>query len=270
MNAKELLDAGDLKGTVQELNESLRTRPTDRQHRVFLFEALCFLGDYDRAQRQLDVLSTQLATPADDLAIQVYRHLLAAERRRQQVFAGAALPKFLVTPPRSVEQYAVLLAKLARAEECRDEYADAEEATPAAAGRVEDRSFAHIRDADDRVAAVLEVFHGSEYLWIPFEQIRTISIAAPRRLRDLLWLPAVVGIEGQPSGDVFIPALYVNSHLDPNDQVKLGRLTEWKAIDDQIVTGVGQRVLVTDEEEHGLLSVRSITIEAPAPATPPA
>jgi type VI secretion system protein ImpE len=82
----------------------------------------------------------------------------------------------------------------------------------------------------------------------------------PKRLRELLWLPAVIELENQPRGEVFVPALYVNSHLHPNDSVKLGRMTEWNAVQEQIVTGSGQRVLLADDDEHALLSIRQLRI----------
>jgi type VI secretion system protein ImpE len=263
MNAKTRFDAGDLPGAIQELNQTLRSRPTDTQARVFLFEILCFAGDYDRAGRQLDVLRTQASDPGAQLALEAYRDLLAAERMREQVFDGTSLPKFLTTPPPSVEQYAVLLAKLAKGHaDVAERFAEAEEAMPVRAGDIDGAAFSAIRDADDRLAPVLEAFHGADYLWLPFEQITSLELRAPTKLRDLLWTSAVVELEGHPSGDVFIPALYVRSHRHPDNQVKLGRMTEWEAIGEQIVTGAGQRVLMIDGEERALLTIRNLRFTA--------
>jgi type VI secretion system protein ImpE len=273
MNAKELLDAGRLSDAVAELNNALRARPTDSQLRVSLFEVLCFAGDYERAARQLDVLVTQTSEAAADLALHGYRSLLAGEKLRQQVFAGTALPKFVLTPPPSVEQYVVLLSKAKQGTTGLPEaYAEAEETTPEVGGRLGGKDggrlggkdFVHFRDADDRVAPVLEAFHGSDYLWLPFEQMRRLEIAPPKRLRELMWLPATVEMHGQPPGEVLIPALYANSHAHPNDHVKLGRLTEWDTIAEQIVIGVGQRVFLADGDEHPVLDLRSVEFAAPA------
>ena len=74
MTAEELLKAGHLSAAVEQLNQEVRSRPTDIQRRTFLFELLCFAGDYQRAERQLDVLGHQSATA--EIGVQVYRHIL--------------------------------------------------------------------------------------------------------------------------------------------------------------------------------------------------
>jgi len=51
MTAEEFLKAGHLSAAVEQLNHEVRSRPTDSQRRTFLFELLCFAGDYQRAER---------------------------------------------------------------------------------------------------------------------------------------------------------------------------------------------------------------------------
>src|SRR4029077_12504177 len=108
-----------------------------------------------------------------ELALQVYRSLLSAEDLRRAVFHGDALPKF-ITPPRAhIERYLLLLKKMRSMspEEMGAMLGQAEEESPSMAGERNGRPFSSFRDADDRVAGVLEVFHGGEYLWVPFDQI---------------------------------------------------------------------------------------------------
>lgn len=57
MQAKELLDAGRLTAAIEQLGQEVKARPADTQRRTFLFELLCFAGEYDRAKRQLDGLA---------------------------------------------------------------------------------------------------------------------------------------------------------------------------------------------------------------------
>ena len=59
MGAKELLDQHHLSAAISELNQDIKRHPTDARLRTFLFELLCFAGDYERAQRQLDVIGHQ-------------------------------------------------------------------------------------------------------------------------------------------------------------------------------------------------------------------
>jgi hypothetical protein len=55
--ARELFDAGKLNNAIEALGAELRERPTDLHRRTFLFELLCFAGNWDRADKQLDVLA---------------------------------------------------------------------------------------------------------------------------------------------------------------------------------------------------------------------
>ena len=57
--AKELFQAGRVSDAIAALGAWLRDNPTDAKRRTFLFELLCFAGEYDRAQKHLDVLAGQ-------------------------------------------------------------------------------------------------------------------------------------------------------------------------------------------------------------------
>jgi type VI secretion system protein ImpE len=261
LNAKALFEAGRLADAVQELNQAVKSRPSDAGLRTFLFELLCFQGALDRAAKQLDVIGGQSGDPGIELAVQAYRSLLAAEDQRRAVFHGDALPKF-ITPPRAhIERYLLMLKKLRSAseEEITGMLEQAEEESPAIGGERGGQAFSSFRDADDRVAGVLEVFHGGEYLWVPFDQITRVDITPPRKLRELMWVQARLQVEGQPAGDVFIPTRYTDSHLHQDDNVKLGRITEWEALHDRMVLGMGQRVFLVDGEEIALLDLGGVS-----------
>jgi type VI secretion system protein ImpE len=267
MTPKELLDAGRLDEAVQELTQQVRNRPADTRLRVFLFELLCFEGEFDRAGKQLEVIASQGDGMDTELAIQVYRDLIAAEKTRQQVFHNGALPKFLLPPPPYADQYVMLVKKLAKTpREAVSLLAAAEEQFPAISGQLGDRSFSTFRDADDRVAPVLEVFHGANYLWVPIEQIRRLQVSEPKSLRDLIWAHARIETYEESVGDVFVPALYVDTPASRDSQVRLGRLTEWQAVDDQLVYGAGPRVFLVDNEETSLLELRDVRFESAAHA----
>jgi len=55
VKADELLRAGQLDEAIASLGVELRGNPADVQRRTFLFELLCFAGEHDRAEKQLDV-----------------------------------------------------------------------------------------------------------------------------------------------------------------------------------------------------------------------
>ena len=52
MTAKQLFQAGQVREAQKQLNAYVRDHPSDVVQRTFLFELLCFSGDYDRAEKQ--------------------------------------------------------------------------------------------------------------------------------------------------------------------------------------------------------------------------
>jgi type VI secretion system protein ImpE len=259
MTARDLLNAGQLDDAVRALTQEVKAKPSDTSQRIFLFELLCFQGDFDRALKQLDVIAAQGSGPDTELAIQVYRDLIAAERMRHLVFHDGALPKFFLSPPPYADRYVVLVKKLATAPaEAAGLLATAEEEFPAAAGTFGDRAFSSFRDADDRLAPVLEVFHGANYLWLPLAQVRRLQVTEPKKLRDTIWAHATIETAEGSVGNVFLPALYVDSPAHANEQVRLGRMTEWQAVEDQLVVGSGQRVFLVDDREVSVLELRDV------------
>lgn len=276
--AKDLFDAGRLQAAIEEVTREVKARPSDMARRSFLFELLCFAGEWDRAEKQLDVIGSQ--NPQSDLGATIYRRNIKAERKREQVLAGEGFPNFMLEPPSYVALQLKAISQIG-AGDFPQALATIEQAAgecPVLSGDLDGKQFENFRDADDLVSYALEVFLQGEYLWLPFEQIRNIEILAPAQLRDLIWTQARVttidgvkmipGADPTPQseafkGEVFIPVLYVNSHRSENDQARLGRLTDWRQRGEGIYTGVGQRLFLADDDDKAILEVRTINFKSP-------
>lgn len=273
--AKELFDAGKLQAAIDEVTREVKANPTDTSRRTFLFELLCFAGEWDRAEKQLDVIGNQ--DPQSDIGARIYRQNVAAERKREQALAGKGFPNFMLEPPSYVALQLKALAQIGAGDftEARALLDRAAEECPGLSGTLDGEPFQNFRDADDLINCVMEVLLQGEYIWIPFEQIRSIEIFAPTRLRDLIWTQAriqtidgVNGVAGGAAeaftGEVFIPALYCNSHQQESDLARLGRMTDWRQLGDEIYTGVGQRLFLADAADKAMLEVRAVDFELPA------
>ncbi|HEX7942133.1 MAG TPA: type VI secretion system accessory protein TagJ [Gemmatimonadaceae bacterium] len=236
MRARALFQAGKLDEAIESLGAELRSDPTDAQRRTFLFELLCFAGQYDRAEKQLDVLARGGAQAG--MGALLYRSAMHADRTRQAMFRAGDFPRG-TAPERPVS------------------------------GTLNGTPFASITDADPRVGARLEVFAAGQYTWIPLAHIATVRMGAPARLRDLLWISAVVrtgpDFKGVDLGEVLLPVMSPLSAEYADDAVRLGRVTEWLELDDGMQVPVGQKMLLVDGEEFPLLEVRELDI-TPAPA----
>jgi type VI secretion system protein ImpE len=238
VKAKELFESGKVREAEKELTAYLRDHPMDAAQRTFLFELLCFSGNYDRAEKQLSVLAQGNADR--ELGAVLYYAALHAEKTRHGVFEKQEFSK---------------------------------EPLPASfAGTLNGKPFQSLRDADPDLGSRLEVFAAGAYLWIPFEHIASLEMEAPRRLRDTLWTPAIVrtgpSFKGTELGEVLIPAIYPFSWKHPNESVWLGRVTDWAADDEGNEYPSGQKILLLDGEEIPFLEVRSLEFaQSAAPAT---
>jgi type VI secretion system protein ImpE len=237
MNSKELFDAGRLSEAVQALGAEVRNHPTDARRRTFLFELLCFAGEFDRAAKQLDVLAQDSQAAATGGLL--YRAALHAERTRQEMFEKREYWKQQAETPDS----------------------------PDVSGLLNGKPFQAVSDGDSRLGRRLEVFAAGAYLWIPYEHIVSIDIAPPRRLRDLLWATARVrtgpAFKGTDLGEVLLPVLAPLSWKHSDDNVKLGRSTAWSEDESGNVVPSGQRILFVDDEEIPFLEVRKLEFTAP-------
>lgn len=266
MTVKELLDAGRLSAAIEQLTQEVKSHPADARLRTFLFELLCFAGEHQRAERQLDVISTQSATT--EMGVQVYRNILAAEQARRRLFSEGLQPTFLFDAPPYARLHLEALNRLRenKPAEARTLLEESAQSRPPLAGQIDGQAFSEFQDGDELLGPCLEVIVQNKYAWLPFEQLKALRISAPTKLRDLLWIPATVETRTGPVGEVFIPVLYPGSSEGTDDQVRLGRMTGWQEVGEGLARGVGQRVFLLDDEERGLLDVREVEFAAEASA----
>lgn len=254
MKARELLDQGDLGGAIGSLNEELKGHPTDQRLRIFLFELLSYAGDFDRAERQLEVLRRQAQGVEAENGVRVYHDLLEAERARARLFEQGQAPRFLIAPGEEAALHLEALewARQGQTGPAREVLERAAAlATPVHCTCGETR-FDSIRDADDLLGPVLEVFSGPTYYWLPWAHLQYLEIPRVRTLRDLLWVPAKLATFDGQLGEVFLPNLYPGTASSPDDLLRLGRKTDWIGEETGIVRGIGRKLFLTGEEARTL------------------
>ncbi|MBS1812096.1 MAG: avirulence locus temperature-dependent protein secretion protein [Acidobacteria bacterium] len=259
--AKELFQQGELNAAIQQVISEVKARPTDTSARTFLFELLCFAGELDRAEKQLDVIATQSVQA--EAGVMAYRNCLKAERERRRLWTDGVQPHFLSEPPAYVDLHldAINCVRAGKLTEARALLDKAESARPAFPGTCDGVTYYDWRDADDFVAPVLEAIVKDQYVWIPYEQIRSIQIGKPEQLRDLLYTPARIETTQDTHGQFFLMSLYAGSSEDANDQNRLGRMTDWRAYNDELARGVGARMLMIGDEDKVIYEVESIEFD---------
>ena len=84
---------------------------------------------------------------------------------------------------------------------------------------------------------------------------------APTDLRDLVWLPAEVTWVNGGQNMVMLPARYPLLSGVGNDFL-LSRRTDWLDKGSDVLEGIGQRMLATDQSDYPLLQIRSIELDS--------
>ena len=98
-----LIREGKLEEALAQLQESVRNDPSNVKYRVFLFQLLAVMGQWERALTQLNLIGEM---DAGALAmVQTYREALLCEGLRTEVFAGKRSPLVFGKP----EQWVALI-----------------------------------------------------------------------------------------------------------------------------------------------------------------
>jgi type VI secretion system protein ImpE len=260
--AEQALRAGDAAQALALLQEQVRAKPGDPKLRVFLFQLLALLGQWERAVAQLDVAG-QLDAGALAM-VAMYRDAVQCERLRARVFAGQTSPLLFGEP----EQWLALLIESllvsgrGREREAAQLRAEAFEAAPPSAGTADGASFEWIADADSRLGPVLEAVINGRYYWVPFVRLARLTTEAPTDLRDVIWLPAHLQFSNGGETMALLPARYPGSEASEDGAIVLARKTIWTEPEPDTFHGLGQRLLATDRGELALLDLRELSIGA--------
>jgi type VI secretion system protein ImpE len=258
--AEQNLKSGDPHAALAKLQEDVRARPADAKLRVFLFQLLCVVGQWERALNQLKVAS-ELEPLALPMA-QMYGDAVRCEAIRTDVFDGKKSPMVLGEP----DQWLALLIE-SRLLAGRGEAAHSEELrlkafaeAPTSTGTIDGSPFEWIADADSRLGPVMEAIINGRYYWVPFSRVSKVSLEPPEDLRDLVWMPAHVEFDNGGDSLALIPTRYPGSERSEDGLIVLARKTSWEPVAEEMYRGLGQRVLATDVGESPMLEIRTITV----------
>lgn len=244
MKAQALYKEGKLQEAIQSLAAELRDNPGDAKRRTFLFELLCFAGEYERADKHLNLLAD--VSGEAKMGAVLYMSALHGERVRHKTFADQDFP---TTPVDETKLFGGTVTL----------------------NNGEEKAFEWFEDSDPRVGARMELFAAGAYLWMGLEHIESIEFQPVTKLRDLLWRPAFIrtgpSFKGTELGEVLVPALFPFSHKNADDQVKLGRLTVWDTTGEDPIP-YGMKTFLVDNEDYAIMDFAKIEFNADPNAKP--
>ena len=276
MSSIQALKNGDLNSALTHLKAEVRNDPSESKHRIFLFQLLCILGEWDRALTQLNVAG-ELSNESTSMA-ETYQEALNCEALRAAVFAGRRAPLLFGEPePWMAMMFEALkLDCLGSHEEGQALREQALEQAPTVAGKIfphlsdeqkksaaasdisNEIAFEWIADADSRIGPFLEAIVHGKYFWIPFQHIRIMLLEKATDLRDLVWLPARWEWKNGGEAVGFVPTRYAGSERATEDHIRLGWKTTWTETTASTFAGAGQRIFTTDLDEYPLTRISKI------------
>jgi len=263
MRSEEFLQVGQLDDALTDLEVQVRADPANAKLRVFLFQLLSAMGDWERALSQLNVAAELDAMNL--LMAQVCRPALNCEALRAEIFAGKRSPLVFGEPDEWIgllvqANQMIAEGKYDASQKLRDR---AFGLAPAIAGSVDGAAFEWIADADTRLGPMLEAIVDGKYYWVPFTAIKQVKIEPPVDLRDVVWIPSYfTWVNGGETAGL-IPTRYPKSESSKDNAIRLARKTEWMALPGGGYIGLGQRMFTTDKDEFSLLQIRQIDLKHP-------
>ena len=267
-----LLRQGEPKAALDALQQLIRKEPQVSKHRVFLFQLLLSLGEWERAKTQLSVVK-ELDAATIPMA-QAYSEALRCELLREGVFSGQRSPLVFGEPAEWVAhvQQALVMSAQGQVEQAQELRAAAFEAADAVPGTItvasadgdNESAFAWLADADSRLGPIFEAVINGKYYWVPASAVSELTIEAPEDLRDFVWMPAQFRWQNGGEAVALIPTRYPGSASAEDPAFQLARKTDWYDAGHDEYRGVGQRVFATDAGDFGICDVRRITFSTGA------
>ncbi len=264
-NVLALYQAGQLDDAIAALTAAVKENPGSADLRFMLFCLYCFKEDFRKAQTQLAALAFAEKKAAAEM--QLYQGILNAEEKRQAVLNGLEMPAFMGNPPGYAAHFLTALAngpentpekKLAALREISEWQPNTNSTA------INGTPVQFFCESHDLLKPFLEVFMHDSYYWLPFEQIKEMSIEPPQKIQDLLWTTARFELtDGRALGGL-IPTRYAGSASMENDEIKLGRMTEWQLNEQDLNLAYGQRMFLVDDNVQALLAIHEVSIEQTA------
>ena len=241
-NIHNLVREGKLSDALAWCATQLQDEPLNFDIRGVYSELLCINGELDKADKQLDFMvqkKPELAVGAVNL-----RHLIRAQQARLDFYQGKAIPKLFHDADEMdrifLEMHVALL------ESDNDKAADLAKKMEELRAQTSQEDTAVIRDLDDSLSPYLEVLGtNGEFYLANFNEIEMLKVEPIESFLENIWLRVEIIIKDGPSGTAHLPLVYANSTTDIE---KLGQVSDWEELGDELTIGKGMKMLFVNDE----------------------
>jgi type VI secretion system protein ImpE len=253
--ARDALAAGRLAEAIQLQNRVVQDQPDDPVARLFLFELLTLAGQLRAAREQLrQIRSTDPDWPG--VHRQFVRFLKAEHARSHKNRKPAGL---LPWPSHVRLRWRGVRGLRAESPDATHWFDRADAAAPLIVGHIDGREFEGLRDTDDRFASAFELLIDTDYVWLPFEQVKRLTLAPLAGAMDTAFRPVQIRLATGDDVAGVLPLVYPGSHTE-DGAFAAGQDTDWRIAGSGIMCGVGARVFLVGDEEVTLSDCRQFEL----------
>ncbi|MEM9060505.1 MAG: type VI secretion system accessory protein TagJ [Pseudomonadota bacterium] len=257
-DALDALKEGQFDAALSHAKTAVKNDPGDPEARAQLFQIFCLNGEWDRADAQLEALLT--SSQAQAPIWKQFQILTKLENQRQEAHKSATAPAIVGDPEDWMAGFAKAF-ELHMSGDVAGGAAMREEAlgdASSAAGNVDDTEFEWLMDGDGRYGPMLEAFLPTEgdYCWVPFTALTSLRVEKPSQLNHFVWAAAHFTWKDGRVLHGYVPVRYVGSENSENREHSMARGTDWVDAGSDVFTGLGQRVLMSADDDFPLLDIR--------------
>lgn len=256
MTIAEYLEQGQLKEALRAQVELIQAQPEDAKAQLTLFELSLLAGHHQNAARQLRSIRSEEESWA--ASQHFFWQLVRADYRRH---TGSRRPRFFTPPAEHVRHrwnaYRALLTNNSRQAMRQIDYAELR--APTLQGFWNGQEFDELRDTDDRLAGVCEIYLGRHWVWVPLEQIRTLRLQEPKTILEMAFRQGKLKLQDHREYNVFVPVLYAHS-ASFGEEFALGQEVDWTADSGGPVLGIGAKVWTVGDADEPLQELQMLEI----------
>ncbi len=258
MTIEDALENGRLTESLALQSTKVLQFPNDTTERFRLLELQLIAQEYHQAWDTLKSL------PRDDEPLKetrrFFRNMIRAAYRRAQ----GRHPRFCDDIPAHARSRFRAIQDLRWNDPSQAlQWIDrADHRSPHIIGHVNGREFDGIRDADDRWASILEVIVEDQYLWLPFEQIRSVTIGGAQHTFERAFRPVLIRLQNKLEFDGFLPMIYVDT---TDEELLLGWDTDHVNPDGGPIRCHGAKLFHIGEEELRLDEIEQLEFKQRTP-----
>lgn len=255
----EKYSEGNIEDCINVLAQEIKQNPDQHYKRLLFGQMLCVAGEYERADKQLDLLST--LEPKYGMEVVNWRNLIRAAQHRHDFYQAGRPPEVVGEISPQLEKHVEAIAALRSDDEAAfaKALAEAETARKAVTGcwNEEANAFDDFRDLDDLNGGFMEVLASNgNYYWVANEAISSIVFEPAKQPIDYLWRKADLMLNDGTQGEVYIPVTYISA---TSDEQRLARETDWQQYQStEAMQGLGQKTYLIGEDAVSILDINSI------------